>query len=71
MTHIMRRVGRWGGVLLLLAFGLVPTAARAQDDAGPPPVIATIRSKVRSASAIMMTRTVKDAGRRSGMTTLQ
>ena len=44
MTHIMRRVGRWGGVLLL-AFGLGPTAARAQDDAGPPPVIDSMQVK--------------------------
>jgi len=45
MRYIVQRGGRWGGLVLLAALGLVPCAARAQDDAGPPPVIDSMQVK--------------------------
>src|SRR6185503_3568244 len=38
MNRIIQRAGRWRYAALLCTLGLVPHAARAQDDAGPPPI---------------------------------
>jgi len=45
MKHIVQRAGCWVGLALLAAVGLAPGVARAQDDAGPPPVIDSMQVK--------------------------
>src|SRR5262245_29710407 len=45
MKRIVQRAGRWGCVAMLAALGFVPGMARAQDDAGPPPVIDSMQVK--------------------------
>src|SRR6185503_2965860 len=38
MDRITQRAGRWCCAAALLALGFAPTDARAQDEAGPPPI---------------------------------
>src|SRR5690349_9606647 len=45
MNCMVKRIRRWGGLGLLLAVGLAPGAAQAQDDAGPPPIVDSTQVK--------------------------